>query len=102
RTPDPVEQQVIPPAQAPNPYEKQVSPTRAPVMILGSGSNVDNPISSSERFELSSPDIGVQKATVTSQTEGDKNMLRIEDATNKRCHVIGSFEPRFFIKEHEV
>ncbi|KAJ0531921.1 putative pectinesterase inhibitor domain-containing protein [Helianthus annuus] len=58
-------------APAPSPIEDEVSPTIAPTTIL-SDLTADNPLSSSELFELSLPDIGVQKAAVTLQSEGAK------------------------------
>ncbi|KAK1418606.1 hypothetical protein QVD17_27751 [Tagetes erecta] len=68
-------------AQAPAPSDTSIevdsSPTPTPILSSESASDspesaTDSPLSASELFELSLPEIGVQKATITLQTEGAK------------------------------
>ncbi|KAD6454946.1 hypothetical protein E3N88_09652 [Mikania micrantha] len=57
------------PAPSPTPTANDEDSSPTPTPTSSSGPTSDSPISNSERFELSLSEIGVQKATVASQTK---------------------------------
>lgn len=59
-------------ASAPTAIPIDVDSSPTPTPILSSGSASDSPLSASELFELSLPEIGVQKATISLQAEGGR------------------------------